>query len=47
MTRETALKAAAMKGSIETISRLIEALEQQRQAIQIQLDAVFNADSLD
>jgi len=47
MTRETALKAAAMKGSIQTIGKLIEALEQQRQAIQAQLDAVLNADSLD
>lgn len=41
MTRENALKAAALKGSLQTISKLIEALEQQKQAISRQLDTLI------
>jgi hypothetical protein len=41
MTRENALKAAALKGSIQTISKLIEALEQQQENMQRQLEGIL------
>lgn len=42
MNRNDALKAAAMKGAIQTIENLITALEQQRRSIQQQLDHLLD-----
>jgi len=42
MNRSEALKAAAMKGAIQTIENLITALEQQRRSIQQQLDSLLD-----
>ncbi len=42
MNRNTALKAAAMKGAIQTIENLITALEQQRKSMQQQLDNLLD-----
>lgn len=42
MNRNNALKAAAMKGAIQTIENLITALEQQRKSMQQQLDNLLD-----